>query len=60
VTAVGPLDTVEAAAALVPYRAVLFAARAGKLERRTLIDAVNALRRAGVPCAGVALHHDLT
>ncbi len=59
VTAVGALDTVDAAAALVPYRAVLFAARAGKLERRTLVDAVNALRRAGVPCAGVALHEDL-
>lgn len=60
VTAVGPLDTVDAAAALVPYRAVLFAARAGRLERRTLVEAVNALRRAGVPCAGVALHHDLS
>ena len=60
VAAVGPLDRVESAAQLGTGRAVLFAARAGKLERRTLVEAVNALRRAGVPCAGVALHHDLT
>jgi len=50
---------VEAAAVLAPTRAVLFAARAGRLERRTLVDAVTALRRAGIPCAGVALHDEL-
>jgi len=60
VVAIPSLDTVESAAQLGVGRAVLFAARAGKLERRTLVEAVNALRRAGVPCAGVALHHDLT
>jgi uncharacterized protein involved in exopolysaccharide biosynthesis len=59
VAAIGSLDTVEGAAQLGAGKAVLFAAKAGKLERRTLIDAVNALRRAGVPCAGLALHDDL-
>ena len=59
VAAIGPLDSVEAAAVLAPTRAVLFAARAGRLERRTLVDAVTALRRAGIPCAGVALHDEL-
>jgi uncharacterized protein involved in exopolysaccharide biosynthesis len=60
VAAVGSLDRVESAAQLGTGRAVLFAARAGTLNRRTLVEAVNALRRAGVPCAGVALHHDLS
>lgn len=59
VAAIASLDTVESAAQLGAGKAVLFAARAGKLERRTLIDSVNALRRAGVPCAGIALHNDL-
>ena len=59
VAAIGPLDAVENAAQLGAGKAVLFAAKAGKLERRTLIDAVNALRRAGVPCAGLALHEEL-
>ena len=60
IVSIGSLDSVDAAAELGVGRAVLFAARAGKLERRTLIEAVNALRRAGVPCAGVALHDELT
>jgi uncharacterized protein involved in exopolysaccharide biosynthesis len=59
VAAIGSLEHAENAAQLGMGRAVLFAARAGRLERRTLIDATNALRRAGVPCAGVALHQDL-
>ncbi len=59
VLAIPSLDTVESAAQLGVGRAVLFAARAGKVDRRTLAEAVNALRRAGVPCAGVALHHEL-
>jgi uncharacterized protein involved in exopolysaccharide biosynthesis len=60
VAAIGSLDMVESAAQLGPGKAVLFAARAGKLDRRTLIDSVSALHRAGVQCAGVALHDDLT
>jgi hypothetical protein len=59
VTVVGSLDSVEAATQLSATRLVLFAARAGSLERRSLVRAVAALRRAGVPCAGVALHHEL-
>lgn len=59
VSVVGHLGSVEAAAQLTPATAVLFAARAGRLERRTLVEAVAALRRAGIPCAGVALHTDL-
>ena len=59
VSVVGHLDSVEAAAQLTPTIAVLFAARAGRLERRALVEAVASLRRAGIPCAGVALHTDL-
>jgi uncharacterized protein involved in exopolysaccharide biosynthesis len=59
VTEVSALDSVDAAARLSPARAVLFAACAGKLERRMLVEAVRALERAGAPCAGVALHHEL-
>jgi uncharacterized protein involved in exopolysaccharide biosynthesis len=46
----------ETAAALRPERSVLFVAPPGRLERRTLVDAIQTLRRLDVPCAGVVVN----
>jgi Mrp family chromosome partitioning ATPase len=46
----------ETAAALRPERTVLFVAPPGRLERRLLVDAIQALRRLDVPCAGVVVN----
>lgn len=46
----------ETAAALRPDRTVLLVAPPGRIERRTLVDAIQTLRRLEVPCAGVIVN----
>jgi uncharacterized protein involved in exopolysaccharide biosynthesis len=52
------LATREAAAVLDSARPVLLVAPERRIERSSLRDAVDLLRRVGAPCAGVVLHGD--
>ncbi len=48
--------TDDTAAAMNSERAVLFVVPPGRIERQTLVDAMQTLTRLGVPCAGVVVN----